>query len=144
MRSFSYPAKFSGEDRGAFTVTFPDLPEAITSGRNLQDALVQAADCLGCALGGRIVDGMEIPAPSKPRKDCRMVEVPLDLAPKVALYMAMRERKVNNSQLARRLGVSETVIRRMLNPRHDSKPEKIQAALETLGKRILVAVDDAA
>ena len=41
-------------------------------------------------------------------------------------------------------GWSETVVRRMLNPRHDTKPEKIQAALEMLGKRITVAVEDAA
>ena len=58
--------------------------------------------------------------------------------------MAMSEKHVKNVQLARKLGVSETVGRRMLDPRHDSKPEKIQAALEVLGKRITVAVDDAA
>ena len=73
-----------------------------------------------------------------------MIQVPLYLAPKLALYMAMNEKRVNNVQLARKLGVSETVVRRMLNPRHDTKPEKIQVALEALGKRITVAVEDAA
>ena len=42
------------------------------------------------------------------------------------------------------LGVSETVIRRMLNPKHDTKPGKIQAALAALGKRIVVTFEDAA
>jgi hypothetical protein len=32
----------------------------------------------------------------------------------------------------------------MLNPKHDTKPEKLQAALKALGKHILVAADDAA
>ena len=72
------------------------------------------------------------------------VSVPLDLAPKLALYLAMREIGLRNTDLARRLGVSETVVRRMLDPKHDTKPEKIQAALGKLGKRIVVSFDDAA
>ena len=35
-------------------------------------------------------------------------------------------------------------MRRMLDPNHDTRPEKIQAALEVLGKRIVMAYDDAA
>ena len=66
------------------------------------------------------------------------------MAPKLALYMAISEKHLKNVQLARKLGVPETVVRRMLNPRNDTKPEKIQAALEMLGKRITVAVEDAA
>jgi len=54
------------------------------------------------------------------------------------------EQGVSNSELARRLGVRETVVRRMLDPDHDTRSEKIQAALEALGKRIVVAIDDAA
>ena len=56
----------------------------------------------------------------------------------------MRERGIPNTELAKRLGVSETVVRRMLNPKHDTKPDKIQAALVTLGKRIVVTFEDAA
>jgi antitoxin HicB len=49
-----------------------------------------------------------------------------------------------NTELARRLGVSETVVRRMLDPKHDTRPEKIQAALAALGKRIVVTFEDGA
>ncbi|HEU0142912.1 MAG TPA: hypothetical protein VFQ79_24545 [Bryobacteraceae bacterium] len=56
----------------------------------------------------------------------------------------MREKGINNSELARRLGVRETVVRRMLDPEHETKTEKLQAALEVLGKRIVVGVEDAA
>ena len=49
-----------------------------------------------------------------------------------------------NTELASRLKVSETVVRRMLNPRHVTKPEKIQAALAALGKRMTLAFYDAA
>jgi hypothetical protein len=58
--------------------------------------------------------------------------------------MAMRARQVNNSELSRRLGVHERVIRRMLDPEHATKAEKIHAALTALGMQITVEVRDAA
>jgi antitoxin HicB len=72
------------------------------------------------------------------------VPVPLWVAGKLALYLTMREQKITNSDLARRLGVRETVVRRMLDPDHATKSEKLQAALSVLGKRMVVALDDAA
>ena len=66
------------------------------------------------------------------------------LAPKLALYLAMRDQQVNNSELARRLGVHERVVRRMLDPQHATKAERIQAALAALGKQMTVEVRDAA
>jgi hypothetical protein len=35
-------------------------------------------------------------------------------------------------------------VRRMLDPNHDTRPEKIQASLEALGKRVVMEYDDAA
>ena len=48
------------------------------------------------------------------------------IAPKLALYLRMREFGINNSKLARKLGVRETVVRRMLDPDHATKTEKLQ------------------
>jgi antitoxin HicB len=145
MFALTYPAILKPDPSGpAFTVNFPDLPEALTDGRSLTEALDEAADCLGEALAGRIVRREEIPPPSAPRKRHHLITVPLYLAPKLALYVAMREQGVSNSELARRLRCSETVVRRMLDPKHDSKPEKLQAALAALGKRVLVTIEQAA
>ncbi len=145
MFTASYPASFLPEAHGkGFHVRFPDLPEALTGGDDLEDTFVQAADCLAEALAGRIARGDEIPPPSKPKRSQRLIGVPLYLAPKLALCLAMRERRIPNTELAKRLGVSETVVRRMLNPRHATKPEKIQAALVALGKRLVVTFEDAA
>jgi antitoxin HicB len=145
MFTASYPASFLPEENGkGLHVRFPDLPEALTGGDDLGDTFVQAADCLAEAIAGRIARGDDIPPPSKPKRGQHLISVPLYLAPKLALYLAMRERRIPNTELAKRLGVSETVVRRMLNPKHDTKPEKIQAALVTLGKRIVVTFEDAA
>ena len=69
--------------------------------------------------------------------------VPLWLAPKLALYLAMGDQGISNSELARRLGLHERVIRRMLDPEHATKAGKIQAALAALGKQMTVEVRDA-
>ena len=144
MFNACYPASFlpEGNNRG-FHVRFPDLPEALTGGDDREDTFVQAADCLAEAIAGRIARGDEVPPPSKAKRGQHLIGVPLYLAPKLALYLAMRERRIPNTELANRLGVSETVVRRMLNPKHDTKPEKIQAALAALGKRIVLTFEDA-
>ena len=145
MFTATYPASILLEENGqGFHVRFPDLPEALTGGTDLADAQEQAADCLAEALAGRIARGDAIPDPSKLKRGQYPVGVPLYLAPKLALYLAMRESGIRNTDLARRLGISETVVRRMLDPRHNTKPERIQSALAALGKRIVVSFDDAA
>lgn len=145
MFTATYPASFLPEKNGrGFHVRFPDLPEALTGGADLDDTREQAADCLAEALAGRIGRGDAIPVPSRVKRGQVGVNVPLYLAPKLALYLAMREGRMRNAELARRLGVSETVIRRMLDPKHNTKPERIQAALAALGKRIVVRFEDAA
>ncbi len=144
MHSFSYPATFRRDAKGRVVVGFPDLPEAHTDGRDMGEAAEEAADCLGSVLAFRIAEKSEIPAPSRLKRGQRLVPVPLWIAGKLALYLTMIEQGVSNSELARRLGVRETVVRRMLDPDHDTRSEKIQAALEALGKRIVVAIDDAA
>ncbi|SPF54005.1 conserved hypothetical protein [Candidatus Sulfopaludibacter sp. SbA4] len=145
MFTATYPASFLPEKNGrGFHVRFPDLPEALTGGSDIDDTLVEATDCLAEAIAGRIARGDGIPAPSRLKRGQHPVSVPLYLAPKLALYLAMREGGLRNTELAKRLGVSETVIRRMLDPKHNTKPERIQRALAALGKRIVVSFEDAA
>jgi len=56
----------------------------------------------------------------------------------------MRELGVGNSELARRLGVTEAVVRRILDPNHATKTAKLEAALEALGQRVVMGVEDVA
>lgn len=144
MRRFQYPATLVPERGKGFTVRFADLPEAITSGLDRREALVQAADCLEESIAGRITDGLEIPKPSAPRRNQIVVAVPAPTAAKAALYVAMREARISNTALARRLGCNEKEVRRMLDPRHPTKLPRIQLALELLGKRLVVSMEKAA
>ena len=144
MSAFMYPAKFGTGGDGRILVEFVDLPHVATDGKDDHEATEEAIDALGSDLSIRLSRREEIPAPSAAKRGQRLVPVPLWLAPKLALYLAMREQGVGNSGLARRLGVNERVIRRMLDPGHASKPASIQAALAALGKQVTVEVRDAA
>jgi ribosome-binding protein aMBF1 (putative translation factor) len=57
---------------------------------------------------------------------------------------AIEEADVSNSELARRLGVTEGVVRRLLNFRHRWHIGQLETALAALGKRLVVDVQDAA
>ena len=141
----SFPAVLVSEGDGlGYLVRFPDFPEALTSGNDIRDACMQAEDCLAEAIAGRITRGDAIPTPSRLKRGQKLIAVPLYLAPKLALYIVMRDGGFRGTEVARRLGVSETVVRRMLNPKHVTKPEMIQAALRVLGKQIVVSFEDAA
>jgi antitoxin HicB len=134
---FVYPAKFRRQRRSVL-VRFPDLPEALTEGRDERDAVAQAADCLEEAIAGRIRRGDAIPEPSQRRTGCRMIPVPAPMAAKAALYLALREAGITRLELARRLGCDEKEVRRLLDPRHPSKLPRLEQALAQLGKRLAV------
>jgi len=144
MFTFSYPASFEQDEDGRTVVGFSDFPHAHTDGKDPGEAVEEAIDCLGSVIAQRMADKLDVPLPSKPKSGQRLVPVPLWIAGKLALYSAVREKGITNSELARRLGVRETVVRRMLDPDHDTRSEKLQAALEALGKRVVVTVEDAA
>ena len=145
MRTFSYPAKLErGEKPGILIVTFRDIPEAITQGLGEKDAVVQAMDCLEEAIAGRITEGSEIPMASKAARGERLIPLPAPMAAKAALTFGMSEAGMTNTQLARKLGCDEREVRRMLNPRHPTKLPRIREALEVLGLRLVVSVDQAA
>ena len=141
MRDFRYPSKFAADKvYGGFTVTFRDLPEAITQGDDLAAALSQAADCLDEAIAGRLARLDGIPAASKPAKGEYLIAVPPLMAAKAALQLAMSAAGVSNVELAKRIGCDEKEVRRMLDPKHQTKIASIHRALRSLGQALSISV----
>ena len=137
MQRFNYPAKFKhDEDDSGFVITYRDVPEAITQADTLEDCFIEASDCLDEAIAGRIDDGLDVPKPSKLKSNEKMISLPAQTSIKAALYIAMREEKVNKSELARRLNVDVREVRRMLNPHHGTKLPSMEQALAALGKHV--------
>ena len=62
---YFYPAVFTPEDSGRFSVNFPDLESCYTCGDDLGDALYMAEDVLAMTLVSYEDKGLAIPVPSE-------------------------------------------------------------------------------
>ena len=143
MRSFTYPARVSRDRAGRYLVTFPDLRGCATDGGTVAEALVEGADALEEAVAHRIAHGLEIPPPSQIRRGQRVVSLSAQMSAKAALYLALRAAGITKSELARRLGVGEAEVRRMLDPRHNTRLRRLEQALAVLGQRLVVRAEAA-
>jgi len=142
MQSFIYPVTLTPDNEdGGFVVKFIDLPEAITQGENVDDALLEAADCLEEAIANRIAMGLPIPNSSSLRSGQYPVPLPALMAAKAALYLAIQEIGISKVDLAKRLGCDEKEVRRLLDPHHTSKIPRIESALHAVGKQLIVGVE---
>lgn len=75
-------------DGDDFVVSVRDLPEVVTAGDSLEEALVLAADAIEVVLSRRIEDGEPLPVPSVPRKGEYAIALPPQLAAKAAINAA--------------------------------------------------------
>ena len=66
MAKYAYPAIFTPEEDGSYSINFPDLEGCYTCGDSLEDGIEMASDALALVLYGYEKDGREIPAPSAP------------------------------------------------------------------------------
>ena len=144
MRQFVYPAILAPDDEEEGIVRFADLPEAITQGMDVKNALSDAADCLEEAIANRIVIGLPIPRPSGLKKGQHAVPLRAQTAAKAALYIAMREAKIGTMELAGRLHCKEEEERHLLDPRRPSGLQRLEAALAAVNQKLIVSLQTAA
>jgi len=144
MFQFTFPAIIKKDEAGFFLVTFPDIQFAATDGKTMAEALEEARDCLEEAIAVSIADNLEFPFPSSIRRGQHAIPLTARMSAKAALYIAVREAGISKSELARRLGVDEKEIRRMLSPKHQTKLPRIERALSVLGYHLSVSLQKAA
>jgi len=138
-RSFAWPVRLERSGEGdEILVSCRDLPEVITAGRTEAEALDQAEDALVVAIGGRMKDGMDIPVPSAPIEGEVAVPLPAPFAAKLAVWSAWRASRVSKVALAARLGLDEGEVRRILDPSHNTKLDRLDKAARALGVRLIV------
>ena len=135
---YAYPCVLTPEEGGGFSVSFPDVPEAITCGEDRAEALAMAEDALAAALGACVQCREGIPAPSAAAPSQELIAVPPVAAAKLALYSAMRSQGVTKVALAARLGLSEGAVRKLLNPDHRSHIGQVEKALRAVGRGLVV------
>jgi antitoxin HicB len=139
---YAYPYTMEPQPEGGFTVTFPDVPEAITEGDTAARARARAEDALITALSFYTDDAKPLPTPSAARGRPVAMVPPL-VAAKLALHDAMLATGTSNVELGRRLDLEEKAVRRLRDPLHRSHIGQIEAALRLLGRRLEIRVLEA-
>jgi antitoxin HicB len=144
VRAYAYRAEVERGTRGAVVISFPDVPEAITQGRDMDDAREMAEEALGLALLTYLQ--RQKPLPKQRAKGRNLVEIAVapDVAGKLAVLEAFRDSDISKAELARRIGKDEKEVRRILDPKHPTKLLALTAVLRALGKRLVVGVAEAA
>lgn len=84
MTELVYFAALLPEEDGGYSVTFPDVPGALTQGDTLEEAVANAREALELALEGMIEDGQDLPTaqhdPSMMRKIAKSGAVPVAIS----------------------------------------------------------------
>ncbi len=125
---------------GGYVVTFADIPEAITQGDTLEEAMTMAQEALETALEFYFEDGRTVPMPSKKKRGQKVIELPASLAAKVLLLNEMIKQKIRPVELARRLNTTPQEINRLTNLRHTTRIDGIAAALKAMGRHLEIRV----
>ena len=142
MQQFTFPIFLTPDKKdGGFVVTCRDVPEVVTQGETMDEAISEAEGALQAAIECRIEDGLDIPAPSQPKRGERLATTPITTALKAAVYIALRDSGISKSEFARRMQVNEKEARRMLDPKHPTKVPTLERALAALGRRAEIEVN---
>jgi antitoxin HicB len=135
---FRYPYQ-AERDGDSQVVSFPDVPGALTQVDPGEDFEATVRDCLVAALGGYVEHRLPAPAAS-PLRGRAAITLDVMTSAKLALATVMAGQGVSNVALARRLGVNEKVVRRLLDLDHASQINRLVEALASLGKMLQVSV----
>ncbi|MBF0136993.1 MAG: hypothetical protein H7833_09365 [Magnetococcus sp. DMHC-1] len=132
------------EDPPGWYISFPDVPGSNTGDATRDDTIDGAMDCLITTMEAIMHQRQDIPPASLPNNGQGTVTLSPLVVAKLALYQTMRSHAMTNVALANALGIQESAVRRLLDLRHQSHIGQVDRALESLGKRLIVSVQDAA
>ena len=137
----AYPVILTPDkEAGGFVVTFPDIPEAITQGETVDEALAMAAEALETAMDFYFDGKRAVPMPSPPKRRQQVVALPLSVSAKVLLLNEMIRQQVRPAELARRLHTTPQEVNRLTNLHHTTKIDGIAGAMKVLGKTLEIRV----
>lgn len=134
-----YALEFQLED-GEYVVSFPDIPEAISSGDTIAEAKKEALDALVTAFEFYFEDQRSIPMPKQYENTEHMIEVPLSVWAKILTLNTMLEQRITQVELARKMGVRKQEIQRIISLEHTTKIDRLSAAMAAMGKHLSLSI----
>ncbi len=103
MNKLFYPAVFHKAEEGGFWISFPDFPECLTEGDDMQEAYEMAVEALGLVLTGRAEEKEEIPKPT----EIDQISVDNGVLVIVEFDMMEYQRKHNSRAVKKTLSIPE-------------------------------------
>lgn len=134
-----YPATVKPQKPSGYFVRFADLPEAITQGDSVEEALANASEALSLVLDHYLETGREIPRPSRARKGQRLVAPDAKTQGALLVRWARGDRSL--ADLARNLETSWPAAARLEDPRHSPSLRNLERAASALGKRLVISFE---
>lgn len=141
MRDYRYLAELSDDPDGGVVVSFPDVPEAITSGPDRRQALASAADALGLALRGYLAADREVP--QRTADGATMVSPHADDVLKLALIEDLRRQSVTPDRFRDLSGLKDWEVAALFDPDAPNDVAALENALALLGRRVRIGVEAA-
>ncbi|MCG2586483.1 type II toxin-antitoxin system HicB family antitoxin [Massilia sp. TS11] len=131
-----YPVTLTEDPGHGLIVTFRDIPEAISQGDDVEEALAMAEDALLTALEFYFEDMRKVPAPSEQLEGEHLVRIPASVAVKVLLLNEMVEQNFSVGSMVHLLGLTRLEANRLLDPDGSTDIDTIERALKLLGRSL--------
>jgi hicB family toxin-antitoxin system, antitoxin component len=126
-----YFACFTHADDG-ITVTFPDIPEAITCGQTDRAAMIMAEDVLLSCVEIYFMKGWPFPLVREKKIGEKAVYLPEFVYAKILLHNTLLEKGVSKTQLAQLLDTTLSEVARIFELHHKTPSVLLNRALTLL------------
>ncbi len=122
-----------------YLVKFYDLPEAITEGTTLEEALFNASEVLTLTLEGRIDEGIEIPQPTSKMENVYLIAPSARLQAALLIKFARANHTI--SEIARALETSWPAAARLEDPHHWPSLRQLERAANAIGQKLVISLE---
>ena len=131
-----YLAHFDHADDG-INVSFPDIPEAITYGFTMDEAIFNAQEVLSLVLEDYIEENKKIPKPSIHKgKNFHWITPDVTVQVPLLIQSYKKDMNITTAQLARVMNSNWAATQRLEKAGNNISIKQLQKAADALGKRV--------
>ena len=133
---YAYPCDFTPDtaEGDGFVVTFPDLGRGATGAATFKESIILAEDALVVTLSTYMDCDEELPPPSPWVEGQELIGVQPLIAAQLDLYNTMRQQNLSRAALAKRLGVSQAAVKRLLTLNYRTPITQVRRALAAISQ----------
>ena len=143
---YEYPCDFTPDtaEGDGFVVTFPDLGRGATGASTFKESIILAEDALVVALGIYMRCDEELPTPSPWVEGQELIGAQPLIAAQLDLYTMMRQQNLSRAALAKRLGLSQAAVKRLLTLNYHTPLTQVRRALAAISQETAAEVAEPA